>query len=94
MAIGPMQFIAITFDDFKPRGEIMSALRQAVDAGIIRLVDLQFVRKDEAGQITQMEMSGLTASEASEFGGVIGGLLSAGAGDSVDVEASLGTACR
>lgn len=89
MAIGPIQFMAITFDDFKHKGEILPALQSAVGSGVIRLVDLQFVRKDQAGNITSMEMSGLSSAEAAEFGSVINGLLSAGAGPGMAVEGDL-----
>ena len=40
---------------------------------------MQFLRKDEAGKITTMEMSGLSSAEAAELGSVIQGLLDAGA---------------
>jgi hypothetical protein len=79
MAIGPIQFIAILFKEFEPDKGILSALQRAADKGAIRLIDLQFIRKDEAGKITAMEMSGLTTAETVELGTVIGGLLDAGA---------------
>ncbi len=80
MAIGPIQLIALTFEDFKPTGEILPALQAAMKSGAIRLIDLQFVGKDEDGKLTSMEMSGLSGEETIEFGAVIGGLIGAGAG--------------
>ncbi len=80
MAIGPIQLIALTFEDFKPTGDILPALKAAMKSGAIRLIDLQFVGKDEEGKLTSMEMSGLSGEEAIEFGAVIGGLIGAGAG--------------
>jgi uncharacterized membrane protein len=79
MAIGPIQFLAITFPEFQADKGILAALRRATDSGAIRLIDLQFIGKDQAGKITTMEMSGLSPTEAAEFGSVIGGLLDAGA---------------
>jgi hypothetical protein len=79
MAIGPIQFLAITFKEFQPDRGILAALRRATDSGAIRLLDLQFIRKDQAGKLTTMEMSGLSPTEAAEFGSVIGGLLDIGA---------------
>ena len=79
MAIGPIQFLAITFKEFQPDKGILAALRRATESGAIRLLDLQFIGKDQAGKITTMEMSGLSPAEAAEFGSVIGGLLDAGA---------------
>jgi len=80
MAIGPIQLIALTFEDFKPTGEILPALQAAMKRGAIRLIDAQFVSKDEDGKLTSMEMSGLSGEETIEFGAVIGGLIGAGAG--------------
>jgi hypothetical protein len=79
MTIGPIQFVAITFKDFQPDQGVLAALQRAADRGAIRLVDLQFIRKDEAGKITTMEMSGLSSAESAELGSVIQGLLDAGA---------------
>jgi uncharacterized membrane protein len=78
MTVGPIQLIAIGFEDFEPTGKILPALNAAVASGAIRLIDLQFVGKDVEGNITSMEMSGLSPNEQIEFGAVIGGLLGAG----------------
>jgi uncharacterized membrane protein len=72
--------MVIGFDQFEATGEALDALMAASDAGAIRVIDLQFVSKDEAGNIEALELSGLTEDEAIEFGAVIGGLLGAGAG--------------
>ena len=80
MAIGPIQLIALTFEDFQPTGEIMPALQAAMKSGAIRLIDVQFVSKDEDGKLTSLEMSGLSGEETIEFGAVIGGLIGLGAG--------------
>jgi len=70
--------IAIGFDEFHPSGDILPALFDAVGAGAIRIIDLQFVSKDANGQITSMEMSGLSPDEQLEFGAVIGALIGEG----------------
>jgi uncharacterized membrane protein len=80
MNIGPIQLIAITFPEFEPKGEILPKLMALVEAETIRLIDLQVIRKDQAGHVSSMELSGLSAKERVEFGAVIGGLLGAGAG--------------
>ena len=87
MSIGPIQLIAITFDEFEPTGGVLPALQSLMEIEAIRLIDLQFLRKTEAGHVTSMEMSGLSPAEAMEFGAVIGGLLSEGA--EAPVEGSL-----
>ena len=78
MAVGPIQLIAIGFEDFTPTGEILPSLMEAIEGGAIRLIDLQFVSKDAGGNITSLEMSGLSEDETMEFGAVIGSLIGAG----------------
>lgn len=86
MTVGPIQFIAIGFEDFTPRGEIMRELNTLRQTGLIRLIDAKFVGKDQGGQITSLDMSGLSEDEAIEFGAVIGGLIGLGAGGAVGAE--------
>ncbi len=78
MTVGPIQLIAIGFEEFTPTGRILPALDAAAASGAIRLVDLQFVSRDANGDITALEMTGLSEEEAIEFGAVIGGLIGAG----------------
>lgn len=78
MTIGPIQLIALGFEEFTPTGKILPALDAAVASGAIRLIDLQFVGKDANGDITALEMTSLSEDEEVEFGAVIGGLIGAG----------------
>jgi uncharacterized membrane protein len=80
MSVGPIQLIAIGFQDFEATGKVMPALLEAQHEGAIRIIDVQFVSKGDDGQITSMEMSGLSPNEQIEFGATIGALLGAGAG--------------
>ncbi len=90
MAVGPIQIMVIGFDQFEATGEALDALMAASDAGAIRVIDLQFVSKNENGDIEAVELSGLTEDETIEFGAVIGGLLGAGAsGDEGMIEGAI-----
>jgi uncharacterized membrane protein len=62
------------------RGDIMRELDKLSAKGVIRIIDLLFVMKDETGEIKALEGSPLSADERIEFGAVIGGLLGMGAG--------------
>ena len=81
MAIGPIQLIAIGFDEPEFRGAIQRELSALRGLGLIRLVDALFVAKDDFGGLTRMEMSDLSESEKMEFGALIGGMIGLGAGD-------------
>ena len=59
MTVGPIQLIAIGFEDFEPTGKILPALNAAVSSGAIRLIDLQFVGKDVEGNIQTKRYSPL-----------------------------------
>lgn len=75
MTIGPIQLIAITFQDFEPKGNILAELLKLNKSGVIRLIDLQFVQKDADGKISTMEMSGLNEDEQITYGSVISRML-------------------
>lgn len=81
MTIGPIQLVAIGFETTeKFRGEILRELEAIRAEGVIRLIDLLFVAKDEAGEITVLEGTWLDEEEEAEFGALIGALIGLGAG--------------
>ncbi|QYZ78157.1 DUF1269 domain-containing protein [Methanofollis formosanus] len=79
MAFGPVQLFVIGFKDPDFHGEILEQLRKVREEGLLRLIDLQFVWKDEDGNISSFEATDLTDEEAARFGAVIGGLIGYGA---------------
>ena len=86
MSIGPIQLIAIGFDEPEFRGAIQRELSTLRGLGLVRLIDALFVAKDDFGGMTRMEMSDLSESEKMEFGALIGGMIGLGAGDWEDAE--------
>ncbi len=77
MAIGPLQVIVIGFEGNQFTGEILPELQAVREKGIIRLLDLIFVAKDEMGNVEAIEVSDITGDEALRLGAVLGGLLGA-----------------
>jgi hypothetical protein len=59
--------MVIEFPGNQFKGEIIPALREVVDAGIIRIIDLVFVRKDEQGNVSVMELADLQKDAADAF---------------------------
>ena len=55
MTLGPIDFIALEFPGNRFKGEILSDIFELVDKGIIRIIDLVIIRKDE-GQVTVREL--------------------------------------
>ncbi len=83
MQIGPIQVLVIGFENNdKFMGETIGELEAVRGGGVIRVLDLLFVMKDEAGNITAVEDSDLCAEEEVEIGKVISLML--GLSESID----------
>jgi len=81
MTFGPIQLVVIGFERNENfQGDILRELDAVSSRGVIKLLDLLFVMKDEAGEVISLEMSDLTDEERAEFGALIGGLMGLGAG--------------
>lgn len=79
--IGPIQMLVVGFDpDADYRGAILEELESLSSRGLIRVLDLQFVRKAENGDLFALETSDLTDEEVIEFGAIISGLIGLGEG--------------
>lgn len=48
---GPIDYIVVEFAEHKPTGEPFAELLSLVERGLIRVLDLVFVRKQEGGEI-------------------------------------------
>jgi hypothetical protein len=56
MTFGPIDFIALEFPGNRFRGEILPDLLELVDKGIIRIIDLVIIMKDQDGQVAVREL--------------------------------------
>lgn len=59
MALGPVELLVIKFPGNEFKGEIVPALRELVENGTIRIIDLLFIRKDADGTVTANELMDL-----------------------------------
>jgi Family of unknown function (DUF6325) len=59
MALGPVELLVIKFPGNEFKGEIAPALRELVENGTIRIIDLLFIRKDADGTVTANELMDL-----------------------------------
>ncbi len=94
MAIGPVQLLVLGFDEPNFQGEALAQLRRLGESGVVRLVDLLVVRKDEDGNIERLRHTDLDAGELAELGATVGALIGLGAGgeEADEVGAILGAA--
>ncbi len=73
--LGPIDYIVVEWPAGKqPTGEGMPLLVDLVDRGLIRVLDLAFVRKEEDGSIVGLDLSALDGS-LTVFEGASSGLL-------------------
>jgi uncharacterized membrane protein len=76
--MGPIDYILVEWPGRQPNGEVAPHLVDLVDRGLIRILDLAFVAKDEDGSVAGLELSDLGdgAAELEVFEGASSGLLS------------------
>jgi hypothetical protein len=55
--MGLIELLVIEFRGNRFKGEIIPALREVIDRGLIRIIDLVFVKKDRYGDVSAFEMS-------------------------------------
>jgi uncharacterized membrane protein len=77
---GPMQLLVIGFPGNEFSGEIVPAINDARERGLIRFIDYVFVGKDEEGDMLAIEGTDLGPVEVEQLGAVVGGLIGLGAG--------------
>jgi hypothetical protein len=72
MEIGPVEFIILDFPGNRFKGEIVPALSDLVDSGLIRILDLAFVYKGADGTVATLELVDLDEEEAAAFAALEG----------------------
>lgn len=75
--MGPIDYILVEWPGRQPNGEVAPHLVELVDRGLIRILDLAFVTKDEDGTVAGLELADLGdgAAELEVFAGASSGLL-------------------
>lgn len=76
--MGPIDYIVVEWPGRQPNGEVAPQLVDLVDRGLIRILDLVFIAKDEGGNVAGLEISELAGevAELSVFEGASSGLIS------------------
>ncbi len=67
--LGPVDYIVVEFPGSKFNGEIAPALVSLVERGIIRVLDVLILQKDDKGVLEASELSDLDESEAGSLRG-------------------------
>ncbi len=75
----PVEYVVIEFPGNQFNGDVAPALAELIESGIVRLLDLLFVTKDESGKVGWFELGDFDSPVAQAFDaleGTIGGLVS------------------
>ena len=72
MGIGPVEYMIVAFPGNQFKGEIVPAIKEQVDAGTIRIIDLAFVIKDADGNVAAMEVGDLESEVGAAFSELLG----------------------
>jgi hypothetical protein len=72
--MGPIDYIVVEWPGKQPTGQALPHLVELVDLGLIRIIDLAFIAKDEDGTITVLDINELGETLA-VFDGASSGLL-------------------
>jgi hypothetical protein len=77
LEMGPIDYILVEWPGRQPNGEVAPHLLDLVDRGLIRILDIAFVAKDDDGAVTGLELADLGdgAAELEVFEGASSGLL-------------------
>ncbi|MGY1622939.1 DUF6325 family protein [Geodermatophilus sp. SYSU D00965] len=76
--MGPVDYLVVAFPVERMTGEAFPLLIDLVERGVIRILDLEFIRKDEDGTVTtlsQVDLERMQVLEAALFDGADSGLL-------------------
>lgn len=71
MPLGPIEILVIRFPGNQFKGEIVPALQDVVDKGLVRVIDIAFVMKDEVGNLIVTEISEVDDDTFAAFGGLV-----------------------
>ena len=76
--MGPVDFFVVAFDNERLRGEAFPLLVDLVDRGIIRVLDLAFIRKGDDGGVTilsEVDLERMEVLDAALLQGAATGML-------------------
>lgn len=67
MPLGPVEYILIAFPGNRFNGQIVPALSELVDHGLIHIIDMIFVKKDAEGNLLIVELEDAEELERAPF---------------------------
>jgi uncharacterized membrane protein len=85
---GPIQIVVLGFPDVnKLKGDMLKEIFRLSEAGIIRVVGLSAIAKDEKGNVLSAQITELSDEERTKLGAAVGALIGYGAAGMKGAEA-------
>jgi hypothetical protein len=73
--MGPIDYVVLEWPGKQPDGSVAPLILDLVDRGIIRILDVAFLAKDQDGSTATISLDELAPAEFSDFAGASSGLL-------------------
>lgn len=73
--MGPIDYVVLEWPGKQPDGSVAPLILDLVDRGIIRILDVAFLVKDQDGSTATISLDELAPAEFSDFAGASSGLL-------------------
>ncbi|HEV2660445.1 MAG TPA: DUF6325 family protein, partial [Ktedonobacteraceae bacterium] len=71
MPLGPVDMLFVQFPGNELRGDIVPAIKDLVEKGSIRVIDILFIKKDQAGNVTMLELNDLDEATFNAFDPIV-----------------------
>ena len=76
MVVGPIEYIVVGFPGNRFNGQIAPELAKLIDSGLVRILDLLVISKDDSGEVAAFEFDQLDElAPFNELEGEVGGIL-------------------
>lgn len=73
--MGPIDYVVVEWTGKQPTGEAIPYLVDLVDSGLIRILDLAFITKDDEGNVAELDIANLGDGDFAVFEGASTGVI-------------------
>jgi len=71
MLLGPVEIVVVQFPGNEVKGDIVPAIKELVEKGTIRVIDILFIKKDQDGNVTMLEINDLDDASFAAFNPIV-----------------------
>jgi len=71
MPLGPVELVVVQFPGNEVKGEVVPAIKELVENGTIRVIDILFIKKDQEGNVTMLEINDLDDASFVAFNPIV-----------------------